>query len=141
MAKLKTKTAPAKAPKPEAEPKEAKTVQEGELNRRVKPSYRWIAADVVREAGDGADTGDLIKACHAAAKDAGLDAKEDTYWSRRLTRARSLLRKAGLGVFTTKRIDKPKSEKVDRKLRKAKGNAKHAGKVAKASADEVYEEA
>jgi len=127
MAKLKViqkaaKPTP-KAPKEEVV-KEPKTVQEGELNRRIKPSYRWIAADVVREAGDGAESADLITSCHAAAKEADLDPKEDAYWSRRLTRARALLRKAGLGVFKAKRMAPADTEAVDKPTRKAKNQVK-----------------
>jgi len=132
MAKVITKSAPAKPVAKKAvatvadtaTQKEAKMVQEGDLQRRIKPSYRWIAADVVREAGtEPAETEGLITACHKAAKAAGLEPKEDAYWGRRLTRARSLLRKAGLGVYKGVRMAPPKSEKPAKKTGVAKKKA------------------
>ena len=136
MAKIATKTAakPAPktaAPKAEKEPKAPSTEQIGDLNRRIAPSYRWIAGDIVRGAGtEGAPTEELIAQCHKAAKEAGLDPKDDAYWGRRLTRARALLRQAGLGVFQAHRIEKPASDKPVKQKR-----------VAKAPKDQEFEDA
>ena len=120
-AKVAAKPAPTKAEKAPKEPKAPSTEQIGDLNRRISPSYRWIAGDIVRAAGtEGAPTDELIAQCHKAAKDAGLEAKDDAYWGRRLTRARALLRAAGLGVFQAQKLEKPESAKPVKQKRVAK---------------------
>lgn len=125
------KAAPAEDVSEVAEPKEPLTMAVGDLTRRVKPSYRWIAGDIVQEAGpDGAETSSLISACHVAAKGAGLEPKDDAYWGRRLTRARALLRKAGLGVFKATRMEVATETKAPK-----------AKKASKAKAAPEYEDA
>lgn len=118
----------------EVNEREPATIDVGNLTRRVKPSYRWIACDVVKEAGpDGNPTDELLGECHKAAKAAGLDPKDDAYWSRRLTRARALLNEAGFGKFTAVRNEKVEETAVTPKA-KAKGKVK---KVAYVEAEDV----